>query len=345
MKLTEIAEFLGGEISGDAGLDISGVAGIEEATRKDITFLADKKHLPRLQGSNASCVMVSDFLADAPGGMAQLKVQNPYLCFARLLGLFYEKPAKPMGVSPMAFVSEHATLESDISVHPFASICQGASIGRGSVVGHCAFIGENTRIGQQCVIYPNVVIREGVTVGDRVIIHAGAVIGADGFGYVSDGGVHHKIPQVGGVLIGDDVEVGANAAIDRATIGNTVLGNGCKIDNLVHIAHNVKIGQGTVLAALVGIAGSSTLGKYVSMGGMSGVADHCTVQDGTMIGGQSGAIGSVKKGIYAGMPLMPHRAWLKASALFARLPELFKRLRRLEDKDAKSNQKEATDND
>jgi UDP-3-O-[3-hydroxymyristoyl] glucosamine N-acyltransferase len=164
-----------------------------------------------------------------------------------------------------------------------------------------------------------------------VIIHSGAVIGSDGFGYVMEKGMHYKIPQVGGVIIGDDVEIGANAAIDRATTGNTIIGRGTKIDNLVQIAHNVKIGENSVIAAQTGVAGSTEIGNYVVFGGQAGVADHTRIDDGVMVGAQSGAMGHVKKGIYSGSPMIPHRDWLKSIAIFAKLPELNKRIKELED--------------
>ena len=193
-------------------------------------------------------------------------------------------------------------------------------------------MGEKTKIGKHCIIHPNVVIREGVTIGDRVIIHAGTVIGSDGYGYAFEKGEHYKIPQVGGVIIEDDVEIGSNVSVDRATLGNTVIGQGTKIDNLVQIAHNVKIGEKSLIMAMAAIAGSSEVGSYVTIGGQSALADHTVIDSGTMIAGKSGLFGHVTKGVYSGSPAIPHKDWFRSQALFAKLPEIYKRIVELERK-------------
>ncbi|HYA31295.1 MAG TPA: UDP-3-O-(3-hydroxymyristoyl)glucosamine N-acyltransferase, partial [Thermodesulfovibrionales bacterium] len=194
------------------------------------------------------------------------------------------------------------------------------------------FVGRDTIVGTHCLIYPNVTIREKVTLGNRVIVHAGSVIGSDGFGYVLEDGKYHKIPQVGSVVIGDDVEIGACVSIDRATTGSTVIGSGTKIDNLVQIAHNVRIGENTVIAGQVGIAGSTEIGDFAVLGGQVGVSDHARIDSGAMVGAQSGVFGHMPKGVYSGSPAIPHREWLKASALFSRLPEINRRIKELEEK-------------
>jgi len=193
-------------------------------------------------------------------------------------------------------------------------------------------VGENTTVGKDCMIYPNVVLRENVKVGNKVIIHSGSVIGSDGFGYVFEEGRYHKIPQVGGVIIGDDIEIGSNVSIDRATTGNTIIGKGTKIDNLVQIAHNVKIGENTIIVAQVGIAGSTEVGDFVTLAGQVGIADHVKIGSGTVIGAQSGIASDLTKGFYTGSPALPHREWLRAHALFAKLPELYKKIKELEKK-------------
>lgn len=330
MKLSEIASLVHGEIFGEPNLEIRGVSGINEAQEGDITFLSGKRYVKDLPHCKASCIIVQEPLHDL--ALTQLKVANPYLAFARLLEHFYLKPLKPLGVSRDTFISDKAKIAESVSIFPFSYIAEGASIGDGSVIYPFVFIGENTAIGEQCIIYPHVTLREGITVGNRVIIHPGSVIGSDGFGYVFDEGRYHKIPQVGGIIIEDDVEIGSNAAIDRATTGNTIIGRGTKIDNLVQIGHNVHIGNHSIVVAQVGIGGSSEIGDYVTLAGQVGVSDHTKIESGTMIGAQSGVRGNVAKGSYSGSPAIPHRDWLKAQAIIAKLPELHKRIKELEDK-------------
>ena len=330
MKLSEIAALVHGEIFGEPNLEIRGVSGISEAQDGDITFLSGKRHVKDLTHCKASCIIVQEPLHDL--AVTQLKVANPYLTFARLLEHFYLKPLKPLGVSRDTFISDKARIAESVSIFPFSYIAEGASIGNGSVIYPFVFIGENTAIGEQCIIYPHVTLREGVKIGNRVIIHPGSVIGSDGFGYVFDEGRYHKIPQVGGIIIEDDVEIGSNAAIDRATTGNTIIGRGTKIDNLVQIGHNVTIGNDSIIVAQVGIGGSTAMGDYVTLGGQVGVSDHTKIESGTMIGAQSGVMGNVAKGAYSGCPAIPHRDWLKAQAIIAKLPELHKRIKELEDK-------------
>lgn len=330
MKLRELVSLIHGEITGDENIEITGVSGIREAKEGDITFLAAKKYLKDLSGSRASCVMVKEPLADIP--IPQVTVPNPQLAFAKLLEHFYVKPRESAGISADAHVSRTAEIAEGVSVCPFCYISSGVSVGKGTVVYPHVFIGEDSAIGEDCILYPNVTVREKIRIGDRVIIHSGAVIGSDGFGYVFENGIHHKIPQVGGVIVGDDVEIGANVTIDRATTGNTLIGSGTKIDNLVQIAHNVKIGRNALIVSQVGIAGSSEIGDYVTLAGQVGVADHTIIESETIFGAQSGAMGKVAKGIYSGSPGIPHRDWLKAQAVFAKLPGLQKKVRELEAK-------------
>lgn len=329
MKLREIAELLGGEIAGGPDVEIKGAAGISDAKDGDITFLSMAKLISECIESKASAVIVKDTVPEIK--KPQLKVSNPQYAFARLLEHFYVKPFIASGISDKAYVSDKAKIGENVSVYPMVFVSDGASIGSKTVIYPGVFIGENSSVGDECIIYPNVTIRENVKIGSRVIIHSGAVIGSDGFGYVMEKGIHYKIPQVGGVIIGDGVEIGANVTIDRATTGNTIIGRGTKIDNLVHIAHNVKIGENSVIAAQTGVAGSTEIGNYVVFGGQVGVADHAKIDDGVMVGAQSGAMGHVKKGIYSGSPMIPHRDWLKSIVIFAKLPELSKRIKELED--------------
>jgi UDP-3-O-[3-hydroxymyristoyl] glucosamine N-acyltransferase len=342
MKLKDIALLLEGEIAGDPDIEIKGVRGLDEAREDDITFLASKKHMALATRSSASCIMVADFLDGIK--TSQLKVKDPQYAFAMLLGRLHKRPGWPRGTDPRAFVADDADVAADASVQAFSYVSSGVTIGKRTVICPGVFLGQGASIGEDCMLYPNVVIMDSVTVGNRVVIHAGSVVGSDGFGYLQREGKNIKVPQMGGVSIHDDVEIGACVTIDRATTGNTVIGSGTKIDNLVQIAHNVKIGENSIVVAQVGIAGSSVVGNNVMIGGQAAVSDHVNIEDGTVIGGRSGVMGSLEKGVYFGTPPIPHRQWLKASALFARLPEIYKKLASLEEK-IKDIQGEGQDND
>ena len=333
MKLKDIATLLDGKVIGDEEIEISGASGLSEAGPHEITFVSENKFLPQAAESHASAVIVRDAVAglDKP----QVAVAHPQLAFAKLLGHFYVKPHPYEGISEKAFVSPSASIGENVTIYPFAYIASGVTIGKDCLVYPGVFIGEKSAIGEGCIIYPNVTVREGVTVGHRVIVHPGAVIGADGFGFIFDGKEHRKIPQVGGVVIEDDVEIGANTTIDRATTGLTVIGRGTKIDNLVQIGHNVRVGKGTLFASQVGIAGSSDIGDGVVLAGQVGVGDHVTIESGTIAGGQTGLTGKagrVKKGIYGGTPALPIVEAMRAAAIHAKLPELRDKIRDLEDK-------------
>jgi UDP-3-O-[3-hydroxymyristoyl] glucosamine N-acyltransferase len=333
VKLKEIAALLNGEVIGPAerdDIEISGVSGINEAKEGDITFISAKKYIKDLPKCKASCVIVKEPIDSI--SITQLKVPNPYLAFAKLLEHFYVKPQKPIGISKDAIISDAVKIGIDVSIFPFSYISDNVLIGDRTFIYPFVFVGENTIIGEECIIYPNVVLRENVKISNRVIIHSGSVIGSDGFGYVFEEGKHHKIPQVGGVIVEDDVEIGSNVSIDRATTGNTIIGRGTKIDNLAQIAHNVKIGENSIIVAQVGIGGSTEIGNYVTLGGQVGVSDHVKIEPQTAIGAQSGVMGHVKKGIYSGTPIIPHRDWLRAQAIFAKLPELNKKIKELEEK-------------
>ncbi len=332
MKLDEIAGLIGGEVKGEGSVEINGVAGISDAREGDITFLSGTKLLAQLRESMAAAVLVKDFIPELQ--KPQIKTKNPLYAFARLLKHFYVRTIQHRGISKNAFISGEAEIAANVAIYDFTYISDKVRIGQGSVIFPGVFIGEGCSIGEECTIYPNATIMENTVIGNRVIIHPNAVIGSDGFGYVFEEGRHNKIPLVGKVLIEDDVEIGAGVTIDRATTGATVIGKGTKIDNLVQIGHNVRIGSNVILVAQVGIAGSSHIGDGVMLAGQVGVADHAVIQAGTMVAAQSGvmSMAEVKSGVYAGYPILAHRDWLKASALFARLPELKKRIEELEKK-------------
>ncbi|MDH4164039.1 MAG: UDP-3-O-(3-hydroxymyristoyl)glucosamine N-acyltransferase [Nitrospirota bacterium] len=331
MELRKLAELLDAQLNGPGDVDIRGAAGLQDAADGDITFLSDEKYAGAVEQTCASAVIIGRTMKvpDIPS----LVVKNPRYAFAQVLAILHAKPYVPGGISGQAFIGKDSLIAPDATIHPFAVISAGARIGKRTIIFSGAFIGEGSVVGDDCVVHSNVSIREGVAIGNRVIIHAGTVIGSDGFGFVTEGGVHHKIPQVGGVLIEDDVELGANCAIDRAALGSTVIKRGTKMDNMVHVAHNVSIGEHCLIAGQVGVAGSASLGSYVVIGGQAGVGDHVTVGDRVMIGGGSGITQDMPSGsVVAGYYAMPLRDWLKVQAVLPKLPELRKRISQLERK-------------
>ncbi len=329
MKLSKLAEILNGQLSGSGEIDISGAAGIGEAGEGQIAFIAGQQYLKDLEHSPAAAVIVPLDTPQIP--LPALRVKNPRLAFARVLELFYVKPYSPAGISDKAAIGKDVTIGTECSIHPFAVIADRVRIGNRVTIQSGSFIGEDSTIDDDAVIHPNVSIGHKISLGKRVTIHSGTVIGSDGFGFVTEGGCHHKIPQVGGVVIEDDVEIGGNCTIDRATLGNTLIKKGAKLDNQVHIAHNVTIGEHCLLAGQVGIAGSSTLGNYVVLGGQTGVADHTKVGDRVMAGGKAVITKDVEAGqIIAGFNAMPLRDWLKVQVILPKLPELKKMIGNLE---------------
>lgn len=332
MKLREIASIIGGHIIGSPEIDITGVSSIKDAQKGHITFFVDKKSQQYAHTTNASAIIIRQAHYEEIGGLpiSVIIVDNPHLAFARTLEIFYTKPPMPLGISKEAFIGKGINFGKDVTVYPLVYIADNVTIENHVVIFSCVYIGNDVIIGEDTIIHPNVTIRENVKIGKKVIIHSGAVIGSDGFGYVHDKGENYKIPQVGGVVIEDDVEIGANVTIDRATLGNTVIGKGTKIDNLIQIAHNVKIGKNCLMAAQVGISGSTEIGDRVILAGQVGIADHKKIWDDVMVGAKSGVADDLKQGVYSGIPAIPHKEWLRAQSIYAKLPELIKRLRALE---------------
>jgi UDP-3-O-[3-hydroxymyristoyl] glucosamine N-acyltransferase len=330
MKLKELAERLECRLEGDGEVDIRRVSAIDEAGSGDVTFFANPKYAAELRGTRASAVILSDNAETAP--CAMLRCANPYLTFAHAMEIFAPATEAPAGVHRLAHVSASASIAADASIAAFVSISADVRIGARTLVHPHVTIGPGARIGDDCVIHARVSIRERVTLGDRVIVQDGAVIGSDGFGFARRGdGTHHKIPQVGGVVIEDDVEIGANTVIDRPAVGETRIGAGTKIDNLVQIAHGVKIGRDVLLAAQVGIAGSTIVEDRVTLAGQVGVAGHLTLGKGVVATAQSGIPNSVDAGAFiSGYPAIENKDWLKASAVFRRLPEMRKSLSELQ---------------
>ena len=324
VTLREIAARLECRLEGDGEIEIDRVAGIEQARAGDLTFFVNPKYGAHLRATAASAVILGDTASAAP--CAMLRTANPYLAFAKAVELLAPRPAAVPGIHPSAHVAPSATIASDASIGPFASVGPGARIGARTIVYPHVTIGDEAVIGEDCVIHARVSVRERVTVGHRVVIQDGAVVGSDGFGFARRGdGTHHKIPQRGGVVIEDDVEIGANSTIDRPAVAETRIGAGTKIDNLVQIAHGVSVGRDVLLAAQVGIAGSTTVGDRVTLAGQVGVAGHLTLGKGVVASAQTGIPNSVDAGSFvSGYPAIDNRDWLKASAIFRRLPELKK---------------------
>ena len=330
MKVKELAERLGCRLEGDGELDIRRVSGLEEAAPGDLTFFTNPKYAAELRATRASAVILAPDAGPAP--CAMLRDPQPYLAFARAVELFEDRWRPAPGAHSLAVVGHGVRIGEGASVGPFAVIGEGAVIGARTIVYPHVVIGRDAHVGADCVLHVRVSVRERVRIGSRVVLQDGAVIGSDGFGFARrPDGTHHKIPQIGAVIIEDDVEIGANTAIDRPAVGETRVGAGSKIDNLVQIAHGVTIGRNVLLAAQVGIAGSATVEDGVTLAGQVGVAGHLTIGKGVTATAQSGIPNSVEAGAFiSGYPAIGNREWLKASALFRRLPELRKRVSELE---------------
>jgi UDP-3-O-[3-hydroxymyristoyl] glucosamine N-acyltransferase len=326
LPLGEIAKRVGGRLVGDPDLLIRGVAPIHEAGPDDITFVANAKYAKTLAATRAAAVLLEK---EAKGiGPAQLLVDDPYFAFSQVVSLLHPPRRPSPGIHPQSVIGPGVRLGEEVYIGPFVTLESGAIVGRGAALHHGVFIGEGSTIGEGALIYPNVTVREGVTLGKRVIVHSGTVIGSDGFGFATHAGRHHKIQQVGRVIVEDDVEIGANVAIDRAALGVTRVGRGTKIDNLVQIAHNVVIGEDCLIVAQVGISGSTTLGHHVVLGGQVGLVGHLKIGDGVMVGAQSGIMRDVPAGsVVWGSPAIPHQEALKVQATLPLLPEMRKQLR------------------
>jgi UDP-3-O-[3-hydroxymyristoyl] glucosamine N-acyltransferase len=333
-SLSELAQHVGGRVIGDGSVIISRVAPIDEAAPGEITFLSNPRYRRFLPHCRASAVIVAPGVAPTPAaaGMSFLEAGDPYVAFAKILQIFQPGPQHAPGVSARAEIDPTAVLGERVTVFPHVFIGPGVSVGRLCTLYPGVFLGAGAQIGEACVLHPNVVVREGCKLGDRVIIHAGAVVGSDGFGYAGAGNERIKIPQSGIVVIEDDVEIGANTTIDRATLGRTVIRRGAKLDNLVQIAHNVVIGENSVVAAQAGIAGSTRLGRDVTLAGQVGVVNHIEIGDGAVIGPQSGIPQSVppRAVLSGGIAAAPHQDWLKVMTLLPQLPKLWSAVRRLE---------------
>ncbi len=330
MTLKEIADALHGELHGPEDIEISGPGKIEEAHPGQITFLANPKYKQYLGTTRASAIVVDQKFPEIK--IPFILVPNAYLAFMQVLKLFTPKQHDYFdGISDQAFVHPTARIADGVKIGPFAYIGPDVQIGANTVIYPGVVLLKNVRVGQDCVLYPNVSVREECVIGNRVILHNGVVVGSDGFGFAPAGDVYYKIPQIGNVIIEDDVEIGANSTIDRATTGSTVVGKGCKFDNMVQVAHNVKVGENTVIAAQSGIAGSTEVGKNVTMGGQVGVAGHLKVNDRAIIAAKTGVSKNVPEGsVLFGIPGIPIQKQKRIQVSMRHLPEILERIRELE---------------
>jgi UDP-3-O-[3-hydroxymyristoyl] glucosamine N-acyltransferase len=335
ITVLEIAELVGGTLgcsdADAASRKIEGVAAVGEARPSEITFLGNLRYLHALRQSRAGAVFVpEDFSEEIPP--ITIRVANPSVAFAKIVALFAPPPiAAVAGIHPSAVIGEDVILGEGISVGPHAVIEPGAKLGPGTVIGANCYLGHRVKVGAQCHLYPSVVIREGCLLGDRVTIHSGAVLGSDGFGYEQVDGCHVKIPQSGIVQVDDDVEIGANATIDRARFGRTWIQEGSKIDNLVQVGHNVTVGRHCVIVAQTGISGSTKLGNHVILAGQVGLAGHIELGDRVIVGAKSGVSKNIAPGErWFGAPAVPDRDFKRTRALVNRLEDLVRRLKRLE---------------
>jgi UDP-3-O-[3-hydroxymyristoyl] glucosamine N-acyltransferase len=334
IRLSDLTARLGGSLEGDGELLITGIAALEDATAGQISFCSDRRYRQSLATTQASAVIIGRSLALPDGcrsDLAVVRVDNPYLAMGGTIGLLEPRPRPEPGIHETAVIAKGVELGDDVHVGARAVIGTDSRLGARSIVSAGCVIGNGVTMESDCILYPNVSLYDGVVLGHRVIVHSGTVIGSDGFGYAQHGGHHVKIPQVGGVVIEDDVEIGANSCVDRATLGVTRIGQGTKIDNMVQIGHNCQIGAHTIICGQVGLSGTTKVGAGVMMGGQAGAAGHLTIGDGAMVAGASGVTNSVAAGVtVAGYPHQEISRWRRVNAALRRLPELVRRVGRLE---------------
>lgn len=327
--LNELADHLGGIVRGNGEVVINGLAPLEAAGPDKVTFLANPKYAAKVAETKAGGILM------APGGEGfgrnVIELDNPYLGFAKLLSLFYTQPHPTLGVMPESVIGINVALGEGISIYAGAVVGNNVTIGDRVVIHPGAVIYDGVVIGDDCVIHANAVVRERCRLGKRCKLQPGAVIGSDGFGFAPDGQSYYPIPQIGIVVLEDDVEIGANATVDRAALELTLIRRGTKLDNLVQVAHNCQIGEDTILCSQVGISGSSKIGNHVTLTGQVGVAGHLTIGDNVIVGAQGGVPGSLKgNAYYSGSPTMPHKEWLKAMGTLPKLPEMRKMMNEYE---------------
>lgn len=328
-RLAEICDIVQGELVGDPDTIITGISGIKEAEEGDITFLANSRYLPLVDTTKASAIIVSGDIASVK---PLVKIDNPSAAFVKVVDLILgDKFKYPQGIDPNSFIDKTARVSPSTFVGPQVVVEAEAQIGEDTVICAGSFIGRQTKIGKNCLIYPNVTIREKTEIANNVIIHSGAVIGSDGFGFTEIEGVCKKIPQIGIVFIEDDVEIGANATIDRARFDKTIIGKGTKIDNLVQIAHNVKVGKNCLIIAQAGVSGSTVIEDGVILAGQAGIVGHIRIGEKAIVAAQAGVTKSVQaRTKVSGYPAKPHKVAARINAYLQRLPELNKKINQLE---------------
>ena len=328
--LQELAEILQGKLTaGDAKMVIKGVNGLEEATAEQISFAVPP--YVELADKSRAGALVLPLEEKFSGPQAVIRVENPRAAFAKLLVLFRPPEEVEAGISKFAFIHPTAQIGKNVAILPFAYVGADATVGDETIIYPHVYVGRHVKIGKECVIYPNVVIREKCVIGDRVILQGGCSIGGDGFGFVTTEGKHTKVLQTGNVIIGDDVEIGCNTCIDRATVDSTIVGKGTKIDNLVHLGHNDNIGENCLIVAQVGISGSVTVGHNTTFGGQAATAGHLKIGDNCLFAGRTGIISDVPdNAVWAGFPAQPHTAWLREEANLRKVGDLVKKVRALE---------------
>ncbi|MCK4905326.1 UDP-3-O-(3-hydroxymyristoyl)glucosamine N-acyltransferase [bacterium] len=329
--LRELTAIVGGEIIGDPLVLIKGVAPLEEAKEGDITFFANSKLSQFLHKTRASAVIVD---SKTPGnGKPLIRIDNPYAAFSKIMELWVQNKTYCLGIHPTAVLGENVKLGENVSIGAYAVIDDRVEIGDGTIIRPHTCIGENSKIGENCHIFPQVTIAEKVELADNVVIHSGTVIGSDGFGFIGENGTYRKIPQIGKVIIGNNVQIGANVTIDRATFGKTWIKDGTKIDNLVQIAHNVEIGKNCIIVGQVGICGSVKIGDGVILAGQVGIVDHLSIGDGAKVAAKSVVTKSVASGKFvSGYPARDHNEERRIKASVARLPSLYKKVKELSKK-------------
>jgi UDP-3-O-[3-hydroxymyristoyl] glucosamine N-acyltransferase len=327
----QLAALIEGSVEGDADIAIRGISNIEDAQDGDITFAENEKLLNNAGRSRASAVIAPAFGAFASAGKPLIRVKNPRFAFAQALRIFAPEPKVYKGIHPTAILGERLAAGRNASIHAMAVIGDNVRMGDNCVIYPFAYLGDNVSLGDNCVVYPHVVLHDDTEIGSNVVIHSGSVLGTDGFGYMFIENRHHKIPQIGRVIVEDDVEIGSNVTIDKARTGSTRIGAGSKIDNLVHIGHNVTVGKNCVIVAQVGVSGSVDIGNGVILAGQVGVKDHVTIGDGTIVCAQAGVIGDLPHGSFVSGPqARPHSQDLRAQAFHYQLPDLFQRIKVLE---------------
>jgi UDP-3-O-[3-hydroxymyristoyl] glucosamine N-acyltransferase len=331
LTASTIAEVVRGRLIGDGSIAVSGVAPLDRATHKDLSFLGAAKYAPMFTASQAGVVLIAPELAETPGQVnARVIVDKPQEALLALLPRFHRAPSAAVGIHPTAVVGSGVELGDGASIGPYAILGDGARVGRGSLVGAHCVLGAGVSVGEASHLYPNVTVYSGSVIGSRVTVHSGARIGSDGFGYVQRDGKHLKIPHVGRCIIEDDVEIGANTTIDRGSIDDTIVGAGTKVDNLVQIAHNVRIGKVCLIMAQVGIAGSVRVEDGAMLLGQVGVSGHHTIGKGARLAAQAGVFGDIPAGeTWSGYPARPHKEALRAQAALFKLPSLLRRIERL----------------